>query len=237
MAGPMPTTSLPGAPGGIPGGGKKSGGSSGQMENLFLGIAAIMSMLIMFFAMYGFAITTGMANLGGSGQKAERSAGGGTCPIDLTTKEIFDELDKTTDQPPKMLIPVYQAAATEFKLGPKGPSVLAAINKVETNFGRSKLPGVRSGANPWGASGPMQIGTGGAATNTWGGVQTDGNGDGKKDVYHAVDAIYGAAKYLSNPGPKNWHDSIFKYNRAEWYVQKVMNFAEQYPIEAGGGGC
>jgi peptidoglycan DL-endopeptidase CwlO len=48
--------------------------------------------------------------------------------------------------------------------------VLAGIGKVESDFGRSTLPGVHSGANPYGAAGPMQIGIGGAAGNEWGGA-------------------------------------------------------------------
>jgi len=48
-------------------------------------------------------------------------------------------------------------------------SVLAAIGKVESDHGRSRLPGVRSGANAAGACGPMQIGCvpGSKAGNSW----------------------------------------------------------------------
>ena len=73
--------------------------------------------------------------------------------------------------------------------------ILAGIGEVESNDGRSNLPGVHSGANGFGAAGPMQIGIGGAAGNIWGGapvhpasehvngVATDGNGDGIASVY------------------------------------------------------
>src|SRR5690349_5278070 len=68
--------------------------------------------------------------------------------------------------------------------------ILAGIGKVESDDGRTSLPGVHSGSNAFGAAGPMQIGIGGASTNTWGGapvhpasqrvsgVAADGNGDG-----------------------------------------------------------
>ncbi|HEV2375670.1 MAG TPA: hypothetical protein VGS19_26340, partial [Streptosporangiaceae bacterium] len=49
-------------------------------------------------------------------------------------------------------------------------AVLAGIGEVETDHGRSTLPGVHSGANSAGAAGPMQIGIGGAAGDTWGGA-------------------------------------------------------------------
>ena len=42
-------------------------------------------------------------------------------------------------------------------------TVLAGIGKVESDHGRTTLPGVHSGANAFGAAGPMQIGIGGAA--------------------------------------------------------------------------
>src|SRR4029453_16427480 len=47
--------------------------------------------------------------------------------------------------------------------------VLAAIGKVESDHGRSPLPGVRSGSNGAGACGPMQIGCvpGSKAGNAW----------------------------------------------------------------------
>ena len=48
-------------------------------------------------------------------------------------------------------------------------SILAGIGEVESDDGRSSLPGVHSGQNGFGAAGPMQIGIGGASGNTWGG--------------------------------------------------------------------
>ena len=48
--------------------------------------------------------------------------------------------------------------------------VLAGIGEVESDDGRSSLPGVHSGANAFGAAGPMQIGIGGASGNEWGGA-------------------------------------------------------------------
>jgi len=39
-------------------------------------------------------------------------------------------------------------------------AILAAIGKVETDHGRSRLPGVQSGVNCAGAAGPMQFGIG-----------------------------------------------------------------------------
>jgi len=119
--------------------------------------------------------------------------------------------------------------------------VLAGISKVESDDGQTTLPGVHSGANAFGAAGPMQIGIGGASTNTWGGapvhpasehvsgVATDGNGDGVASVYEPADAISGAAKYLVEHGVvDNVTNAIFAYNHLESYVQQVMSWANRY---------
>jgi peptidoglycan DL-endopeptidase CwlO len=119
--------------------------------------------------------------------------------------------------------------------------ILAGIGKVESDDGQSDLPGVHSGANPFGAAGPMQIGIGGAAGNTWGGapvhpaseqvdgVATDATGDGIASVYVPADAIAGAAKYLLEHGVlDNVQQAIFAYNHLESYVQTVLYWADLY---------
>jgi cell wall-associated NlpC family hydrolase len=119
--------------------------------------------------------------------------------------------------------------------------VLAGIGKVESDDGQTTLPGVHSGANAFGAAGPMQIGIGGAAGNTWGGapvhpaseqvsgVATDANGDGTASVYDPADAIAGAAKYLLAHGVlANVSNAIFAYNHLDSYVQSVLGWAAMY---------
>lgn len=119
--------------------------------------------------------------------------------------------------------------------------VLAGIGKVESNHGRTSLPGVRNGANAFGAAGPMQIGIGGAAGNTWGGppahpaslqvagVATDANSDGSASVYDPADAIAGAAKYLLGHGVlSDPAGAIFAYNHLASYVQAVLSWAGVY---------
>jgi peptidoglycan DL-endopeptidase CwlO len=119
--------------------------------------------------------------------------------------------------------------------------ILAGIGEVESDDGRSNLPGVRSGQNGFGAAGPMQIGIGGASGNTWGGlpihpasevvpgVATDEDGDGVANVYDPADAIAGAAKYLVRNGVQgNPSGAIFAYNHLQSYVQAVLNWAAIY---------
>jgi cell wall-associated NlpC family hydrolase len=124
-------------------------------------------------------------------------------------------------------------------------TILAGIGKVESDDGRTTLPGVTSGENGFGAAGPMQIGIEGASGNQWGGaaihpasevvdgVATDEDGGGVADVYDPADAIAGAAKYLVAHGvQQNPTAAIFDYNHADWYVQEVLNWASTY---AAGG--
>jgi cell wall-associated NlpC family hydrolase len=123
--------------------------------------------------------------------------------------------------------------------------ILAGIAKVESDDGQTTLPGVHSGANAFGAAGPMQIGIGGAAGNEWGGapvhpaaekvngVAVDANEDGVASVYEPADAIAGAAKYLLEHGVlDNVDQAIFAYNHLQSYVQAVLHWASLY---ASGG--
>jgi cell wall-associated NlpC family hydrolase len=126
-------------------------------------------------------------------------------------------------------------------------TILAGIGKVESDDGRTKLPGVTQAtvSNAFGAAGPMQIGIGNASGNQWGGaavhpaseavngVATDEDGDGTASVYDPADAIAGAAKYLVAHGAQqNPAAAIFAYNHASWYVQEVLQWASTY---AAGG--
>jgi cell wall-associated NlpC family hydrolase len=123
-------------------------------------------------------------------------------------------------------------------------TILAGIGTVESDNGQTTLPGVHSGANAFGAAGPMQIGIRGAAGNVWGGlpvhpagevvngVATDEDGGPTASVYDPADAIAGAARYLlefdvqTNPSA-----AIFAYNHLQSYVQSVLFYAGAY---AGG---
>lgn len=138
----------------------------------------------------------------------------------------------TAGQPP--MIQYYILAAQAAGLGPDGYAYLAGINNVESNFDASTLPGVHSGANAYGAAGPMQIGIGGASGNTWGGLAASipadlPGGVAPPSVYNNADAIYAAAFYLKQSGaPANWPGAIFAYNHAGWYVSEVSGYAQSY---------
>lgn len=104
-------------------------------------------------------------------------------------------------------------------------TVLAAIGKVESDHGRSGLPGVRTGANSAGAEGPMQFLP---ATFTSVTARSPGGGPAPSP-YDPHDAIYAAATYLCRSGaPTNLHRAVYAYNHAEWYVSQVLTQAALY---------
>jgi hypothetical protein len=113
-------------------------------------------------------------------------------------------------------------------------TVLAAVGKVESDHGRARLPGVRSGANPAGAAGPMQLGIGGRAGPTWQHYRLDANGDGRASVYDPPDAIAAAADKLCADGAARHLDAaLYAYNPSWAYVAGVKRWAARYT--PGGG--
>ncbi len=96
--------------------------------------------------------------------------------------------------------------------------VLAAINKVESNFGRNMGPS-SAGAIGW-----MQF-----MPSTWLRWGTDANGDGVADPWSPEDAIFSAARYLAAAGGRtDLSRGIFAYNHAQWYVDEILNLARLY---------
>jgi hypothetical protein len=110
---------------------------------------------------------------------------------------------------PPFLLPIYQAAGIQYGIRWE---VLAAINEIETDYGRN-LNISSAGALGW-----MQF-----MPATWDMYGVDANGDGEKDPFNPVDAIFAAARYLRAAGAD--HDlyrAIFAYNHADWYVESVL---------------
>src|SRR3954454_1918920 len=110
---------------------------------------------------------------------------------------------------PPFLLPIYQAAGIQYGVRWE---TLAAINEIETDYGRN-LAVSSAGALGW-----MQF-----IPSSWKTYGVDANGDGKKDPFNPVDAIFAAARYLrAAGGGKNINQAIFAYNHADWYVQSVL---------------
>ena len=228
------STAQHGRPGGRP---ARDGGASQIVVIGVIGAAALL--------LIGF-LTVPMI-VGGSSLLFSAGTGGFGCSGSGSGQQAKSALQSKVSGQAKNSIPAdylswYQKVGQQYGM----PWViLAGIGTVESNNGRSSLPGVHSGANAFGAAGPMQIGIGGAAGNNWGGTPvhpasqtvagaaTDEDGDGIASVYDPADAIAGAAKILLAHGVlTDAASAIFAYNHLTSYVQAVQSYASSY---AGGG--
>ncbi len=112
----------------------------------------------------------------------------------------------------EQLGPIWQHAGAAYGIPWQ---VLAAINKIESNFGQNMGPS-SAGAIGW-----MQF-----MPSTWLRWGTDADGDGVADPWAATDAIYSAARYLAAAGGQtDIRRGVFAYNHADWYVDEVVGLA------------
>ena len=96
--------------------------------------------------------------------------------------------------------------------------VLAAINKIESNFGTNMGPS-SAGAIGW-----MQF-----MPSTWERWGVDADGDGIANPWSAEDAIAAAARYLAaSGGASDISRAVFSYNHAQWYVDEVLQLAQSF---------
>ncbi len=124
---------------------------------------------------------------------------------------------------PAGLVPLFEQAAGRYQLGSNGPAILAGLTKVESDFGRN-LSTSSAGAVGWTQFLP----------ETWRQYGVDADGDGRADPNTAVDAIFAAANYLRASGaPGDWRRALLTYNHAGWYVDKVLDAAQQLTGAAG----
>jgi cell wall-associated NlpC family hydrolase len=128
---------------------------------------------------------------------------------------------------PAELVPLYHQGATSCP----GLSwtVLAAIGKIESDHGRSVLPGVRSGGNQAaGAMGMMQI-----IPSTWAAITTRHPipDSPHPNPYNPHDSVFAAASLLCDNGaadPNTLRQALLSYNHASWYVDQVLAQAARY---------
>src|SRR5690242_8320518 len=96
--------------------------------------------------------------------------------------------------------------------------VLAAINKIESNFGTNMGPS-SAGAIGW-----MQF-----MPSTWERWGVDADGDGIANPWSPEDAIAAAARYLAaSGGGSDISRAVFSYNHAQWYVDEVLQLAQSF---------
>ncbi|WP_157508981.1 peptidoglycan DD-metalloendopeptidase family protein [Luteipulveratus halotolerans] len=106
-------------------------------------------------------------------------------------------------------------------------TLLAGIGMEETLHGRVDATSYA------GAKGLMQF-----MPSTWALMGVDGDGDGRADISNDADSAMSAANYLTRSGVRKGAEGVrralFAYNHADWYVNDVLAYADQY---AGGAGA
>lgn len=149
---------------------------------------------------------------------------------------------------PKEFLPLFVKAGEKYKVYWQ---VVAGIAKEECDFGKYAVAACKithgsdelGPANSAGASGLMQIGIGGGATNMWGTYGVDGNQDGHSSPHNPEDAIPAAANILRKA--KNMpaapaslaaiRPAIRGYNGAgplaEAYADRVLAHAKRWGIQ------
>jgi cell wall-associated NlpC family hydrolase len=168
-----------------------------------------------------------------AGQMAERvlcapvvgwvlGCGGGSAPSQTALDDI----------PPDYLTLYMQAAPTCPGMD---WTTLAAIGKVESDHGRSTMPGVASGTNSAGAAGPMQF-LDPTFTEVIARHPPPAGGASPPSLYNPHDAIYAAAAYLcDNHAATDLTGALWDYNHDNAYVAQVLTQAEQYKSAYGAG--
>ena len=143
---------------------------------------------------------------------------------------------------PRWYLRLYRAAGRRYDVDWR---VLAAIGKNESDHGRSRAPGVKSGRNFADCcSGPMQICTVKSCGRVWQAYAIDADGDGRRSVYDPPDAIYAAAAivrdlqgvfgrrkrklllaaYNAGPGAVQRYRGVPDYPETRAYVSRGMRY-------------
>ena len=173
-------------------------------------------LVVLVVTAYGVADDLGVLDPPARAAPARKPAAGQPRPSPAAVADI-----------PAGYLRLYRQAGARYRI----PwSVLAGIGKVESDHGRSPLPGVRSGSNWAGACGPMQLGCvpGSRAGNAWARY-----GHGRP--HNPADAIPAAARYLVEHGARRHLDrALFAYNHSWPYVAGVKQLARRYGTPWGG---
>jgi membrane-bound lytic murein transglycosylase B len=178
------------------------------------GTIVLACLLVLAVSVYGVAQDLGLVDPPAQASPAPKPVTG--CRPKPTRAEVADV--------PRGYLRLYCQAGARSRI--PWP-VLAAIGKVESDHGRVRLPGVRSGSNRAGACGPMQIGcvSGSKAGNAWARY-------GRGSPHDPDNAIPAAARYLVDHGARhNLDRAIYAYNHSWAYVARVKQLARRY----GGG--
>jgi membrane-bound lytic murein transglycosylase B len=174
------------------------------------GTVILACLLVLAVTAYGVAEDLGLLEAPAQAAPAPKPTAGQPAPSRAAVADI-----------PAGYLRLYRQVGARYRI--PWP-VLAAIGKVESDHGRARLPGVRSGSNWAGACGPMQLGCvpGSKAGNSWARY-------GRGSPHDPAAAIPAAARYLVDHGARrNLDRAIYAYNHSWAYVAKVKVLARRY---------
>ncbi len=115
---------------------------------------------------------------------------------------------------PADYLDVFQSAAARYDLGPRGVWALAAVARLESNFGRGMSKAELRLHGPLGLVG-----------SEWKGYAVDGDGDGRIRHDDPADSAATLARMIWSRG--GLRAGLFEHNHAKWYVDSVLAEAEQ----------
>ncbi len=115
---------------------------------------------------------------------------------------------------PAKYLSAFEDAAARYDLGPRGVWALAAVARLESNFGRGMNKRELNRAGPLGLE-----------PSEWHHYAVDGNGDGRIRHSDPADSAATLARLIWAHG--SLRAGIFAHNQAEWYVQAVLDEADR----------
>jgi membrane-bound lytic murein transglycosylase B len=119
-----------------------------------------------------------------------------------------------SDEIPDEYMEAFEAAASRYELGQRGVWTLAAVARLESNFGRGM------GNAQMRLRGPL-----GLEPSEWKEYAVDGDEDGHIHRGDPDDSAATLARLIWSRG--SLRAGIFTHNQAQWYVQAVLADAEQ----------
>ncbi len=114
---------------------------------------------------------------------------------------------------PDAYMKAFQDAAGRYDLGENGVWALAAVARLESNFGKGMS------AQSLRISGPLGI-----SEDNWKRYAVDGDGDGKVSRRSPADSAATLARMIWAAG--DLRAGLFQHNHAEWYVDAVLKDAD-----------
>jgi hypothetical protein len=115
---------------------------------------------------------------------------------------------------PTEYLNAFESAAGRYELGRSGVWALAAVARLESNFGRNMDKAALKRSGPLGLDG-----------TEWKRFAVDGDGDGRLRHADPDDSAATLARLIWSRG--GLRAGLFSHNQAEWYVEAVLGEAER----------